>query len=71
MLVPITPLVPAPKARVKQAVGRNAFHDPKIIGRPNLSGADWSDPETARTYAREWYRRNVRPLKTKHRKLRA
>ena len=60
MLVPIAPLVPAPKARVKQATGR-----------PNLSGADWSDPETARTYAREWYRRNVRPLKTKQRKLRA
>ena len=60
MLVPITPLAPAPKARVKQATGR-----------PNLSGADWSDPETARAYAREWYRRNVRPLKANQRKLRA
>ena len=60
MLVPITPLAPAPKARVKQATGR-----------PNLSGADWSDPETARAYARERYRRNVRPLKANQRKLRA
>ena len=67
MLVPITPLVPAPKARVPAPKARVK----QATGRPNLSGADWSDPETARTYAREWYRRKVRPMKTKQRKLRA
>ena len=59
MLIPLTSLVPLTAPRPKLATGR-----------PNLSGANWSDPETARAYAREWYRRNVRPLKVKQRKLR-
>ena len=55
MLVPITPLVAALPKR----------------GRGPALAVPWKlDAERRREYQREWYRRKVRPLKTKQRKLR-
>ena len=59
MLVPLTSLASSIAPRLKRGRG------------PALAVPWEQDPERRRVYQREWYRRNVRPLKTKQRKLRA